>query len=478
MNKGAKWLDHLQNEIEQHVGRGSRLVVAVSGGGDSIALLRGLAYLRETLGLWLMVAHLDHGLRDMSGQDAVFVRQVARELGLFCVCQQQDVAKQVKTERGNLEEVARRARYSMFEQIASAVQADAIVVAHTADDQAETVLMHLLRGAGLDGLKGMTALASSSLPTSTISLFRPLLLVEGATLRHWLRENGQTWREDLTNADTTFFRSRLRHEIIPYLAQEQPRLRTLLARTAQVLAGDYAWLQEQTDEAWEKVAQADSKKVLFNRLLFISYPIALQRRLLRRAFFHLRPTMRELSYEQINQALYIAAAGESQRQASLPANLFLIVEYNTLWIAEQIYHDDMLSLSDMITVPESGTIQTTDLTVALTSAGKDAIPKDWRTFPSHIGLFDRSFLRLPLMLRPPEADDRWMPLGMKGKFVALRDWMAKHKVPLAQRDKTPLLIDAEGHILWVVGWQIGHKARVRRTSEDLLRINISKYLNI
>lgn len=473
--KYATWLDRLRVEVEQAVGVGSRLVVAVSGGGDSVALLRGLALLRDTLDLWVMVAHLDHGLREHSAADAAFVGQVAAELGLFCVRERQDVAAQVQAERGNLEEVARRMRYGMLEHVASAVKADAIVVAHTADDQAETLLMHLLRGAGLDGLKGMTTLASSPLPTSTIPLFRPLLLVEGATLRNWLDKNGHSWREDATNADTTFFRSRLRHEIIPYLAQEQPRLRLLLARTAQVLAGDHAWLEGQTDVAWQETAEVETKQVKFKRDLFLSYPLALQRRLLRRAFFHLRPTMRELSYQQINQALSIAATGESRARASLPSKLFLVVEYGTLWLTEQIHHADALLLTEPIGLPDMGTIHTPHLMIRITAVGADAIPKDWRTFPRDMGLFDDSRLQLPLTLRPPEGNDKWMPLGMKGKQVNLRDWMAKHKVPLAQRDHTPLLIDAQGQILWVVGWQIGHLARVRRDSKKLLQIHISKH---
>ena len=471
----ATWLNHLRMQIEQAVGAGSRLVVAVSGGGDSVALLRGLASLRKTLDLWLMVAHLDHGLRDNSATDAAFVGQVANELGLFCVRERQNIGAQVQAERGNLEEVARRARYRMLEQVASAVKADAIVVAHTADDQAETLLMHLLRGAGLDGLKGMTTLAPSPLPSATVPLFRPLLLVEGTVLRNWLRKNGDSWREDVTNTDTTFFRSRLRHEVIPYLTQEQPRLRQLLARTAQVLAGDYAWLEAQTDAAWQETAKIDRNQVKFNRNLFLSQPLALQRRLLRRAFFHLRPTMRELSYEQINHALTIAATGDSGARATLPSKLFLMVEYDTLWITEHIQHSDTLSLTQPITLPDIGTIRTEHLMITIATVGREAIPSDWRTFPAHIGLFDDAVLKLPLALRLPKPNDKWMPLGMKSKRVMLRDWMAKHKVPPAQRDRTPLLVDAQDTILWVVGWQIGHKARIRRNSQKLLQIQISKY---
>ncbi|MGB0389639.1 MAG: ATP-binding protein, partial [Ardenticatenaceae bacterium] len=132
MKTGTNWLKRLRTEVEAGLGTGGTLVVAVSGGGDSVALLRGLALLRESLGLRLVVGHLDHGLRADSGDDAAFVGRLAQELGLFCVREWCDVAAQVEAERGNLEEVARRVRYGMLEGVACAVGADAIVVAHTA----------------------------------------------------------------------------------------------------------------------------------------------------------------------------------------------------------------------------------------------------------------------------------------------------------------------------------------------------------
>ena len=471
--KQSNWLHTLQAEVERGPGAGRTLVVAVSGGGDSVALLRGLALLRESLDLRLVVAHLDHALRGDSADDAAFVGQLAHDLGLLCVRERRDVAAQVEAERGNLEEVARRVRYGMLECVAAAVEADAIVLAHTADDQAETMLMHLLRGAGLDGLKGMTTVAPSSLPDAKTPLFRPLLLVERATLRTWLREKGYIWREDATNADTTRFRSRLRHEIIPYLAQEQPRLRTLLARTAQVLAGDQAWLEGQTESAWQQLAEASDLRVRLKRAPFLAQPLALQRRLLRRAFFHLRPTTRELSYEQITHALTIAAKGESGARATLPSHLFLIVEYDSLWIAEQIDRPDALTLTTQINLPDVGTIRAEGLTITLTEVGREALPTHWRTFPTNMALLDATALNNPLHLRPPQPADQWAPLGMKGQQVHLRDWMAKHKIPPTQRDHVPLLVDAKARILWVVGWQVGHTARVRRASQRLVRININ-----
>ncbi len=248
----AAWIETLRATIEGWPGAGSSLVVAVSGGSDSVALLHGLAALRDALGLRLVVAHLDHALRPDSTLDAAFVGRLALALGLPCLRERRDIPALLARRGGNLEEVARRERYAMLEEAARAVRADAIALAHTADDQAETLLMHLLRGAGLDGLKGMTSRARSPLPDATAPLFRPLLGVERVTLQTWLCGNGLAWREDPTNQDTSRFRSRLRHTLIPLLEREQPHLRAHLARSAHLLAGEHEWLDAETDASLGK----------------------------------------------------------------------------------------------------------------------------------------------------------------------------------------------------------------------------------
>ncbi|MGB0389489.1 MAG: tRNA lysidine(34) synthetase TilS C-terminal domain-containing protein, partial [Ardenticatenaceae bacterium] len=238
----------------------------------------------------------------------------------------------------------------------------------------------------------------------------------------------------------------------------------------------------QTEAAWQELAEVRSDErqnihsVLLNRTLFLAQPLALQRRLLRRAFFHLRPTTRDLSYEQITHALSIAAHGESGARATLPSHLFLIIEYDSLWIAQKAERATARDCpyTKRITLPQQGTIIAEGMTISLSEVGTEAIPTDWRTFPPHIALLDATTFDHPLHLRPPQPADRWAPLGMGGKQVHLRDWMAKHKVPLAQRDHIPLLVDAKERILWVVGWQVGHIARVRRKSKRLVRVVVEK----
>ncbi|MGH2542373.1 MAG: tRNA lysidine(34) synthetase TilS [Ardenticatenaceae bacterium] len=469
----ARWLDVLRAEVIAGPGAGSVLVVAVSGGGDSVALLHGLVALRDELELRLVPAHLDHALRPESADDAAFVGQLALDLRVQSLRERRDVAGLAESLGDNLEEVARRERYEMLESAAQAVRADAIVLAHTADDQAETVLMHLLRGAGLDGLKGMTPLSPSPLPGATTPLFRPLLQVERATLREWLREHGLPWREDVTNLDTSRFRSRLRHEVLPLLERERPNLTAHLARTAHLLAADHGYLEAETAAAWQQIASMREEAVQLHRGAFLALPISLQRRLLRRAFFVLHPTARDLSFEQVEHALDIAARGESGARATLPGQLFLAVQHDSLWIGAEPDLSTAPSLTIVVTLPDAGTLEAEGLAVRLEEVGREAIPEDWSHMPLTTALLDATALRSPLRLRAPQPGDRWQPLGMNGQEVDLRDWLAKHRIPPAQRAAVPLLVDADEHILWVVGYQVGHVARVRPDSERLLRIGLA-----
>lgn len=470
----SSWLTTLRAEVEQGPGAGSTLVVATSGGGDSVALLRGLHALQEALALHLVVAHLDHRLRPDSGEDATFVGQLALDLRLLCLREQRDVAALAEAEKLNIEEAARRTRYTFLEEVANAIRADAVVLAHTADDQAETVLMHLLRGTGLDGLKGMTTLARSPVPGATVPLFRPLLQVGRETLREWLHEQGAAWREDATNEDVTRFRNQVRHQILPFLeTATRPGLRERLARAANVLAADHAWIEAATDAAWAEVADAGASGVRLQRAAFLAQPEPLQRRLLRRAFFHLRPTARDLSFEQVNDALDIARRGDNGMRASLPGGLFLIVGHADLMVSAEWDLSHTLHLTTPVTLPLDGETQAEGLLITLHELGPEVVPERWDELPPTVAFLDAATLRPPLQLRPPHPDDRWAPLGMDGQTVNLREWLAKHKVPLAERDGVPLLTGADDTILWVVGVGMGHAARVTPATERVLQVTVA-----
>ncbi len=192
---------------------GDRLGVAVSGGADSVALLRLLERLRDDLGITLVVAHFNHSLRAAESEgDAEFVEQLARTRGLEIITDREDVAAEAQRQGRNLEDMARQLRYAFFEGVVAEGRATHIAVAHTADDQAETVLAHLIRGTGLTGLAGIYPVAGA--------VVRPLLGTRREELRKYLRAVGQQWREDSTNRDTRRMRARIREQLLPLLERD------------------------------------------------------------------------------------------------------------------------------------------------------------------------------------------------------------------------------------------------------------------
>jgi tRNA(Ile)-lysidine synthase len=222
---------------ENHWARaGQRIGVAVSGGADSVALLLLLLELREKLGIVLSVVHFNHKLRGRaSDADEKFVAELAKRHGLLFHAGSEDISAKSKRERANLEDAARRARYGFFERLATEGKVDRVAVAHTADDQAETVLAHIFRGTGLSGLGGIHP--------EVVGVFRPLLPFRRGELRDYLRSRRQRWREDLTNRDTKRTRARIRLKIMPVLEKQfAPAVVEHLCRLAELARADDGWL--------------------------------------------------------------------------------------------------------------------------------------------------------------------------------------------------------------------------------------------
>jgi tRNA(Ile)-lysidine synthase len=224
----------------QHLRPGMRLAVAVSGGADSVALLRALVLAAREIGLVLSVAQVHHGIRGAEADaDAEFVAGLAGQYGLAFHRRDVDTPAAAKTNRETMEEAARNLRYAWFRELLASGEADAVATAHTLDDQAETVLHKLLRGAWTEGLGGIHPRIAE--PRGAI--LRPFLNVRRAEIEAWLRSLGQNWREDATNADTAFTRNRLRHELLPALAGYNPQIHSQLANLATIARDEDAYWQ-------------------------------------------------------------------------------------------------------------------------------------------------------------------------------------------------------------------------------------------
>ena len=469
-------------------GTETTLVVGVSGGADSSTLLYGLNNLRERCGIRLHVAHLNHDFRgEEADEDARFVESLARELGLpFSVEKRDPIAYQRERRISSFEQGAREMRYEFLARIAREAGAAAVAVGHTSDDLAETVLLHILRGSGLPGLRGMTETAPWPWPVglATPTLFRPLLEVTKAQTVEYCTERGREYRQDSGNSLFRFTRNRVRQELLPWLAAEfNPRVGDALVRLAHTSSQELEYLEAQLDREWGELtapetvagsqgpAGSDSYQPLaLDRPGLRQLHPALRRMALRRAYTEVRGDPRRLRENHLQAMSDLAAGPRSEGSLHLPGGLLFQVTRERVLLAAAAEHT--LDESDASSYPELAGPHTIEVPKA------DAPPKvlrvgEWQVTLAPVSgltvpnpesfLGDRAVLALEdwertITLRNREPGDRFQPMGMAGT-KKLKDFFGDAKTPRQWRDKVPLAVTERG-IAWVVGYRIAEWARV------------------
>jgi tRNA(Ile)-lysidine synthase len=484
MAKPVSLLDKVRKTIIRHglIKRRDRVVIGVSGGPDSLTLLHVLRCLHEELGFDLHVAHLNHQLRGAeSDADAEFVRRIANEWQLTITIEARDVKAIGAEQRMTLEEAARMVRYEFLSQVARSIDAHIIAVGHNRDDQAETVLMHFLRGAGLAGLRGMqyqSALPKAQDSQSPLALIRPLLNVSRKEIEAYCSEHQLAPRIDHTNFDTHMFRNRLRHEVMPFLETLNPNLQQVLSHTSHAIADDFDFIQYSAHTAYSTVTHQVNEAIVFDRAVWNTLHPALQRATLRLAVQQLRGSLRDIDWTHIEDARLIALEKSVSAEATLPAGLVLVVGYNDFVIADTEHGiplpDVPLLRVDRIELPEQGII--------------DLPNSDWRietqvleTAPTNdsawTAVLDFDKCQGGRCLRRRKPGDRFQPLGMGGHSRSLHDFMIDEKIPQAARELWALLaINAHdsSDIAWVCGYRIDERFKVTPSTQRFWQIIFRK----
>jgi len=509
----------VRREIEsgQLLDAGTGLVVGVSGGSDSLCLLHILMRLRREFDLSLHVAHLNHCLRgEEADEDMIFVALLTMAWGLPCIIEVSDVASVAQRRHMSLEEAARNVRYGFLMNVAHRVGAAAVAVGHHADDQSETVLMHFLRGAGIGGLKGMlpciemsdVRVLDSNRPhlasRSATRLVRPLLTVPRAAIEQYCQDHDLKPRFDRSNLDTTIFRNRLRHELLPLLETYNPNIRALLQRTAAVVAADHQLITSLLNDAWaETVIEENDHGIAFDLGAWRALPLALQRATVREAAFRQRPQIRDVDFVHVEHALEVGNKGSTGARAILPQGLVMSVGYDALRLSDckqepPIPNWPLLWCDDPVPVTLSGNTflpdrlekaPVGDETKAI-AGGEDKRTKwslealQWQGEPSSAfnntdrwtAYLDADRLRSHLVLRRRLPGDRFQPLGMGGRSVQISDFMINAKVPQHLRERIPLLVQEqsssprEAEIAWLVGWRIDERVKVTKKTRNVVRL--------
>jgi tRNA(Ile)-lysidine synthase len=450
------------------------LVMGVSGGADSLCLLH---YLVEN-NYKVVVAHLDHSLRTDSATDAEFVRGFGEKLGCDVVVKVIDVGEYARQGKLSIEEAAREARYRFLFEVAEERRAQAVLVAHHADDQVETVLMHILRGAGLAGMRGMQVHSINPAWSSQIPLVRPLLMVWRWEIQQYCSENGITPRIDESNQDTTYYRNRLRHELLPNLESYNSNVRQSLWRLADTAAADYRVLQTVVDEAWESCAAGMAEGyVSLNIEKFLDQPLGVQRALLRRAISMLRPGLRDIDYASVERARSFIHTPSSTGQADLIAGLKLEIEGELLYVMEWGAvkpQGSWPSVSEPVDFPVPGSWDISpgwEIKAEHMNADEKQRQQMMKNADSNIAWLDADRIEGLLTVRSWKAGDRFSPLGMQGKHVKVADFFINQKVPQSARGQWPLLVCGE-KIVWVVGLRIAYGWRVTGDTQKIVKLTL------
>jgi tRNA(Ile)-lysidine synthase len=466
----------LQDRVREAVTRealippGSRVLAAVSGGSDSVALLRLLLDVADDCRFTVAgVAHLNHGLRgDESDTDEAFCRELAAGLGIAIEVCRRDVAQLAREEHVSTEVAARRARYDFFADAAQRMHVDRIATGHTRDDQAETFLLRVLRGAGATGLAGIRPRRGP--------VVRPLLDLRRDELLAFLAGLGQAFRTDSSNRDLRIPRNWVRHRLVPLLAEHlNADIVEVLAREATVLRDEAILLDRLANEAAARLETAlPERGVRLDAGALAELPVALARRVVRQALARTEEA-RFHGFDHVEQVLALAEPVGDRNAADLPgvrverigAGVVLYKRGPRLRSAAAGFHYQ-LPVPGRVAVPECGCwieVKTpkrmASQSVALQALGADG----------DVAVLDASVAAGGLAVRPRRPGDSVRPLGLRGN-KKLQDLLVDRKVPREERDRVPLVVDADDRILWVAGHVLSEHARVTDSTRSVVVLKL------
>jgi tRNA(Ile)-lysidine synthase len=449
---------------------GESILVGVSGGPDSTALLHILHTLAPSYRLKLAVAHFNHGIRPGAAEDdAVFVQKMAETLRLPFFMERASVL----TPTGSLEEQARNARYAFFRALMDKHGQTKIALGHHKDDNAEAVLMNLLRGSGIKGLAGIP-------PTRNHGVVRPLIRLSRAEILDYLNKNRITFVEDATNKDQAYLRNRIRHHLLPLLRSTyNTNIVDILNRTAHLCREEETWLNHHLRPLLDKtVVSATNDRLELHLSVLASEPLAVQRRLIRGALNHWRGSLRRISIYHIDTLIGLIAEGSERKRMSLPYNIEAKRGANHLVFAYRQRSKSLVTsksagfsyhIADIDSLPECVDLPESNYRLIFEQLTRPE-PREPSLYHSNQAWFDLDKLDFPLVIRYFKPGDRINPYGMRGTKKVKKLFIDK-KIPLDQRPKIPILANGES-ILWIAGIRRSNEAVLTKKTTRMLRVKV------
>ncbi len=453
---------------------GDSVLVGVSGGADSVALLHLLVAASRTLPIRLGVVHLDHSLRHAeSDRDAEFVACLALELGLPCYISKRDVRMVQKVQKIGLEAAARQVRYALFYSVADTHGYTKIATGHHQNDNAESILMDLFRGCGPRGISGIP-------PVRDGRIIRPLIGLSRSEIIGFLNEEGLAYRSDASNRDTRFLRNKIRHQLIPSLeATYNPRIVDTLNRLARIVGSEDAWFEDLIRPIFDAAVLPEMPdNLLALSLVAIGRQhIVIQRRMIRKGIFQVKGDLNRITLSHIEAVVHLLAKGRAHSSLDLPDRIRVCLKEDCLVFSKEEtplrsasashrWHE-RVAFFHQLSEPGAVSLPEIEGHLVFSVLSSQQVPKP---FPAGqgVGFLDMDRVGFPLTVRNVRRGDRFTPLGMSGS-QKISTYFINHKIPRVQRATCPVVTDQNGTIIWVVGHRIDDGFRVSSSTRSVLK---------
>jgi tRNA(Ile)-lysidine synthase len=469
--------------------KGASVLAGVSGGPDSMALLHTLMAVSDILSIRVAVAHLNHCLRPGDAEkDVRFVMDAAQKYGVPCHVGAIDIRKESKISGLSLEEAAREARYRFFNEICHEQRFDKIAVGHHGDDNAELILLYLIRGSGPAGMGGILPVRDN--------IIRPLIQASRAEILEFLSSQHITWRQDESNFDAHFLRNRIRHQLLPLLAKNyNPKISESLNRTGNILQAEEQWINalidpifEQTvaDREMNRETNRKTGRIVLSAARLMDLPVAPRRRVVRRAILEVKGNLRRISFSHVDAVTDLANPDRADGCLDLPDRIRVSRQADRLVISQEttplrqtpVGPTRFSDLTYSYAISEAQIINDRKLYVNEIDVEimfTRTFAKDFHGLPKtkgNLAFFDWDRLQFPLTVRNYKTGDRFTPCGMAGT-QSVKKFFINNKISPRIRVLTPILVSGET-IIWIGGFRIAEMAKVRPDTRTLLVAELSQ----
>ncbi len=434
---------------------GDRVVLGVSGGADSVGLLHILYGLRE-YGLDLIVAHLNHGIRGVEAErDALFVEQIASSMKLKFEFGTVNTPAHRKETGLSLEDAARELRYEFFRNVCRKHNAGKIATAHTLNDQAETVMMRLLRGSGLTGLSGIP-------PVSDGLIIRPLIETSRSDIEEYLESKGIEWIEDSTNKLRTLLRNKVRLDLLPELESYNPQIKETLARTSDILRAADDYLRKEGEKGFRRVFTKNKSELSGDLKKYKRLHEALRLSVLRVALEESKKNLKNISYVHLVSADELLMSETPSGESEFPEGTVVAKGHESFLVTTK----SLLARKFSYSIPSAGKWKFDEFEVDIEKVKADTLEEE----SEYTAYFDPDSVEFPIEVRSFKPGDRFIPLGMKSS-KKVKDYFIDRKVPRFLRKRIPIFI-SKGEIMWLGGFRMGERFKVTKKGGQALKFSL------